>query len=215
VIVLGLTGSIGMGKSTASAVLRRLGVPLFDADAAVHRLLAPHGAAVARVEAAFPGVRNTAGGIDRPALGRRVFGQPEALKKLESILHPIVRAAEKRFIAASRGRREPVIVLDIPLLFETRAESLCDGVIVVSAPTWLQRQRVMRRPGMTDSRLKAILGAQIPDSEKRRRADFVVSTGLSKAHTLRTLQALLRLVRQGQARVSATRCMSERRRRAL
>ena len=188
-----------MGKSTASAMLRRLGVPLFDADAAVHRLLSPSGAAVGHVEAAFPGVRDAAGGIDRPALGRRVFGRPDELRRLERILHPIVRAAEKKFIATSRGRRDPVIVLDIPLLFETHAERLCDGVIVVSAPRWLQRQRVMRRPGMTDSRLRSILAAQIPDREKRRRADFVVPTGLSKAHTLRHLRAVLRLVGSGYA----------------
>src|SRR5262249_4313472 len=134
-----------------------------------------------------------------------VFGRPDELKKLEKILHPIVRAAEKRFIAVSRGRRISVIVLDIPLLFETHADSLCDGVIVVSAPAWLQRQRVMRRPGMTDSRLRSILAAQIPDAEKRRRADFVVHTGLSKADTLRRLQAILRLVRR-----CATRCPSGR-----
>lgn len=194
-----------MGKSAAAKMLKQSGVTLFDADAAVHRLLAPRGTAVARVEAAFPGVSNTRGGIDRPALGRRVFGQPEALQQLERILHPIVRAAEKRFIATARGRREPVVVLDIPLLFETRAERLCDEVIVVSAPAWLQRQRVMRRSGMTDSRLHSILAAQTPDRVKRRRADFVVPTGLSKAHTLRCLRTVLRLVRSEPAGSAATR----------
>jgi dephospho-CoA kinase len=196
-IVIGLTGSIGMGKSTAAAMLRRLGLPLFDADAAVHRMLAPGGAAVARVAAAFPGVRDAAGGIDRPALGRAVFGQPEALRRLERILHPAVRAAELSFIARARARRVRLAVLDIPLLFETQADRLCDCIFVVSAPAWLQRQRVMRRPGMTESRLAAILATQLADAKKRRAADFVIDTGLNRARTLRRLRAALRIVRGG------------------
>ena len=196
-IVLGLTGSIGMGKSTAAAVLRRLGVPLFDADAVVHRLLGRGGAAVSEVEAAFPGVREETGGIDLQRLGPRVFGDPEALRRLEAILHPMVRAAERRFVARARARREPLIVLDIPLLYETRGTGRCDFVLVVSAPARLQRERVMRRRGMSAQRFAEILRAQLPDSEKRRRADFVVLTALSKAATFRRLRAIVDELRYG------------------
>ena len=198
-IVLGLTGSIGMGKSTAAAVLRRLGVPLFDADAVVHRLLARGGAAVSQVEAAFPGVRNEMGGIDRQRLGPLVFGHPEALRRLEGILHPMVRAAERRFVARARARREKLIVLDIPLLYETRGTGRCDFVLVVSAPSRLQRERVMRRRGMSAQRFAEIRRAQLPDSEKRRRADFVVLTALSKAATFRRLRAIVNELRYGKA----------------
>ena len=196
-IILGLTGSIGMGKSTAANMLRRLGVPLFDADAVVHRLLAPGGAAVRQVEAAFPGVRDEAGGIDRQRLGQRVFGQPEALRRLEAILHPMVRTAEKGFVARARGRREPLVVLDIPLLFETGSTGRCDFVLVVSAPPRLQRARVMRRPGMSAGRFAGIMRAQLPDPEKRRRADFVVVTALSRRATLRQLGAIVEQLRHG------------------
>jgi dephospho-CoA kinase len=195
VIVLGLTGSIGMGKSTAAATLRRLRIPLFDADRVVHQLLAPGGAAVASVAAAFPGVESTKGGIDRAWLGRRVFADPQALWRLEQIIHPMVAASEKRFLALARGRREPLVVLDIPLLFESGAERRCDYVLVVSAPRLVQRQRVLRRPGMTKPRLIAILEHQMPDREKRRRADFVVPTGSSRNMSLRRLRAIVRLLR--------------------
>lgn len=196
-IVLGLTGSIGMGKSTAAAMLQRLGVPLFDADAVVHRLLAPGGAAVRAVEAAFPGIRDEAGGIDRQRLGPRVFGHPEALRRLEAILHPMVREAERGFVARARARHEKLIVLDIPLLFETGGAGRCDYVLVVSAPARLQRERVMRRSGMTARRFQEILQAQLPDSEKRRRADFVVGTALSKAATFHRLRAIVDELRYG------------------
>ena len=196
-IIVGLTGSIGMGKSTAAAMLQRLGVPLFDADAVVHRLLGRGGAAVRAVETAFPGVRNEAGGIDRQRLGPQVFGHSEALRRLEGILHPMVRAAEQRFVAQARARREPLIVLDIPLLFETRGTGRCDFVLVVSAPARLQRERVMRRAGMSPRRFAEILQAQLPDSEKRRRADFVVLTALSKATTFRRLPAIVDELRYG------------------
>jgi dephospho-CoA kinase len=195
-IVLGLTGSIGMGKSTAAAMLRRLGVPLFDADLVVHGLLAPSGVAVSAVSAAFPGVETEAGGIDRVLLGQRVFTNPAALRPLEEILHPMVAAEEKRFLARSRARRVALVVLDIPLLFETGAERRCDYVLVVSAPALVQRQRVMRRPGMTEIRLAAILRKQVPDHRKRQRADFVVSTGAGRGVTLRRLKAIVRLLRK-------------------
>jgi dephospho-CoA kinase len=194
VIILGLTGSIAMGKSAAAATLRRLGIPLFDADHVVHRLLAPGGAAVQRVSIAFPGVRTESGGIDRALLGARVFQDPAALEQLERIIHPMVEAAEKRFLDRACARGERLVVLDIPLLFETGGDRRCDYVLVVSAPAWLQRQRVLRRAGMTEIRLRAILEKQMPDSEKRRRADFIVLTGASRGVTLRRLQAIVRFL---------------------
>jgi len=194
-VVLGLTGSVGMGKSTAARMLRRLRIPVSDADAEVHRLLGPGGRAVAAVARAFPSAAK-GDRIDRPALGRLVFNDPAALKRLERTLHPQVRAAQARFLAACRRRRVPVAVLDIPLLFETAGENRCDSVIVVSAPLWLQRARVLQRPGMSEARLAAILGQQMPDAEKRRRAGWVVPTGLGQALTLRRLKAILRDVRR-------------------
>ena len=196
-IIFGLTGSIGMGKSTAAGMLRHLGVPLFDADAVVHRLIGRGGAAVRRVEEAFPGVQNEGGAIDRQRLAQRVFGHPEELRRLEVILHPMVRTAERRFVARARARGDKLIVLDVPLLYETRGTGRCDYVLVVSAPARLQRERVMRRPGMTARRFAEIIGAQLPDSEKRRRADFVVPTALSKAATFRRLRAIVGDLRYG------------------
>ena len=201
-IVLGLTGSIGMGKSTAAAVLRRLGVPLYDADAEIHKMLGRGGAAVTAVEAAFPGVRGEDGAIDRRVLGRRVFGKPEELHRLEQILHPMVRAVEQRWVARQRARGAKLVVLDIPLLFETDRIDRVDGVIVVSAPLRLQRERVMRRPGMSAERFAAILDSQLPDREKRRRADFVVDTALSRAAAARQIAGIVQRVRQGEWRHS-------------
>jgi dephospho-CoA kinase len=202
-IVLGLTGSIGMGKSTAAAVLRRLGVPLYDADAEIHKMLGPGGSAVRAVEAAFPGVRNEAGGIDRGKLGQRVFGKPEELRRLERILHPAVRAVERRWVAQQRARGVRLAVLDIPLLFETDRIDRVDGVIVVSAPARLQRERVMRRKGMTAERFAAVRHSQLPDRDKRRRADFVVHTALSRGAGARQLAGIVRRVRRGEWRRSA------------
>jgi dephospho-CoA kinase len=179
VIILGLTGSIGMGKSTAASVLRQLRVPVHDADASVHRLMNHGGAAVGFIEAAFPGTALD-GAIDRKELGRRVFADPAALKRLESILHPMVRAQERIFLETCRALRHPIVVLDIPLLYETGGEKRCDSVIVVTAPKFLQDQRVLKRPGMSRERLKEIVSKQMPDAEKRKRADFVVPTGLGK-----------------------------------
>ena len=195
-IVVGLTGSIGMGKTTAARMLRRMGVALFDADQIVHRLLAPGGGAVAKVEAAFPGTRREDGGIDRKRLGERVFGDPQALARLEGILHPMVAEAERRFLAQARARGEAIAVLDIPLLYESRGAARCDYVIVVSAPAMVQRQRVLRRPGMTEARFAAILKQQMPDAEKRRRADFVVPTGLDRNLSLRRLRAIIASLRR-------------------
>ncbi len=180
-IVLGLTGSIGMGKSTAAALLRRLGVPVHDADASVHRLLGRNGAAVERVAAAFPGTGG-ANGIDRAELGRRVFNDP------------LVRAESDRFLRRMAAQGVPLVVLDIPLLFESGGERRCDAVIVVSAPSFLQRARVLARPGMSESRLAAILAKQMPDREKRNRADFIVPTGLGRRLTLRRLAEIVKML---------------------
>ena len=190
--VLCLTGSVGMGKTTAARMLRRLGIPVHDADGEVHQLLGPGGAAVKAVDAAFPGVKRGKA-IDRAALGRLVFGDPKALRRLEKILHPLVGNAERNFLARARRQRRPLVVLDIPLLFETGAERRCDGVLVVSAPRAIQLARVRARPGMTKQRLAAVEARQMPDAQKRRRADVVISTGLGKRHSLRALrQALAR-----------------------
>jgi dephospho-CoA kinase len=197
-IILGLTGSVGMGKSTAASLLRSLGVPVHDADAVVHRLLAPGGAAVKAVAAAFPGVLRD-GGVDRAALGRRVFGDGAALKRLEGILHPLVQRESQRFLAGMRRRRVRAVALDVPLLFETGGERRCDAVIVVSAPAFLQRARVLARPGVTEGRYRAILAKQMPDAEKRRRADFVVPSGLGRAVTRKELAQVLREVTTGLA----------------
>ena len=189
-IILGLTGSIGMGKSTAAGMLRRQGIPVLDSDAVVHRLFAVGGDAVAPVEAAFPGVvRNRA--IDRAALGARVLGDPPALRRLEAIVHPLVQRDQRRFLAQAARRRVAIAVLDIPLLYETHAESRMDAVIVVSAPALIQRQRVMRRPGMTAAKFAAILARQLPDRVKRARADFVVASGNGRLHTQRALQRIV------------------------
>lgn len=194
--ILGLTGSIGMGKSTAARMLRRLCVPVHDADATVHRLLGKGGKAVAAVEAAFPGVVRD-GAVDRAELGRQVFGDAAALRRLEAILHPLVRAAERDFLERHARRGTSLVVLDIPLLFETGGEDRCDRVAVVSAPAFLQVRRVLRRPGMTMARFKAIRAQQMPDADKRRRADFVIPTGLGMRPALRRLVQAVTLMRSG------------------
>ncbi|WP_374575146.1 dephospho-CoA kinase [Phenylobacterium sp.] len=175
-IILGLTGSIGMGKSTTAAMFAEAGVPVYDADAEVHRLYAPGGAAVAPIEAAFPGtVRD--GAVDRTALSAQVLGDPAALKRLEGIVHPLVGATRAGFFEAAKARGADMVVLDIPLLFETGGQKNVDAVVVVSAPADMQRARVLERAGMTAEKLDAILAKQTPDAEKRARADFVIDTG--------------------------------------
>lgn len=193
--VLGLTGSIGMGKSTAAAMLRRLGVPVHDADATVHGLLGPGGKAVAAVEQAFPGVTTLDGAVDRKVLGGMVFGQPKALRRLEAILHPLVRRAEGDFLRRHRRRGTKLVVLDIPLLFETGGQDRCDRVAVVSCPLFLQSQRVLRRPGMSLERLAAIRAQQLPDHHKRRRADWVLNSGSGRAPVLRALRRIVTVMR--------------------
>ena len=193
-ILVGLTGSIGMGKSTAAQALKRLGLPVHDADAAVHRLLVPGGAAVSAVLAEFPDVGTPEGGIDRGRLGARAFGDAAALKRLEAILHPLVGAAKRRFLAAAARRRRRLVVLDVPLLYETGGDRACDAVLVVSAPGFLQRQRVLARPGMTPGKFRAILEKQMPDAEKRRRTPYVIPTGLGRRVSLDRLRAALRAI---------------------
>ncbi len=195
-IVLGLTGSIGMGKTTAANAFRRIGVPVFDADAEVRRLLARGGAAVAETGAAFPDVVR-GGAVDREALGRRVFADADALEKLEGILHPKVRAARARFLRLSGSRGEGLVVLDIPLLFETGGAAECDFTCVVSAPRFVQRDRVLGRPGMTPEKLAGVLARQMADAEKRRRADFVIPTGNGKRFSLRRIESLVTMLRRG------------------
>jgi len=194
-IIIGLTGSIGMGKSTAAAMFRSLGVPVQDSDAAVHAMFAKGGAAVEAVGKAFPEVVKD-GAVDRAALGRLVYGDNAALRTLESIVHPLVGKARDAFLAEMRARHEPVVVLDIPLLFEAKLDRLCDATVVVSAPRFLQEARVLSRPGMTRERFERILAQQMSDAEKRRRADFVVATGVGRAHSLNRLKQIVRLVRR-------------------
>jgi len=172
--VLGLTGSIGMGKSTTARLFAEEGVPVHDADAAVHALY--EGEAVAPVEAAFPGTTRE-GRVDRALLAQAVVGKPDAMKRLEAIVHPLVAQARDRFLAEARATGAPVVVLDIPLLFETGGDALVDGVVVVSAAPEIQRQRVLERPGMSVEKFEALLAKQTPDAEKRRRADYIVDSG--------------------------------------
>ena len=191
-IILGLTGSIGMGKTTTAALFRQAGVPVYDADAAVHALYAPGGAAVAPVEAAFPGVC-VGGEIDRARLSERIAADPAALTRLEAIVHPLVAAERAAFLRSAEGH--DVAVLDIPLLFETRAEALVQAVVVVSAPPDVQRQRVLARPGMSEAKFLALLARQTPDAEKRRRADFVIDTGAGVEVAARRVAEILVAVR--------------------
>lgn len=173
-IVLGLTGSIGMGKSTTAKMFAEAGVPVHDSDETVHRLYA--GVAAPLIEEAFPGTTK-AGVVDRAALGARVLADAQALKHLEAIIHPLVRADADAFLARHRAAGAPIAVLDIPLLFETGGRDRVDRIVVVTAPAEVQRQRVLARPGMTAEKFEAILARQVPDAEKRRQADFIVDSG--------------------------------------
>ncbi len=172
-MIVGLTGSMAMGKSTAASYLKNLGVPVFDSDAAVHALY--EGEAVEAIERAFPGVVHS-GRVDRKKLGEAIASDPQALARLEAIVHPLVRRKQRDFILAEASRGTDLVVLDIPLLFESGADKLCDAMIVVSAPEEVQRQRLAARKGMTPDRVDDLLARQMPDAEKRARADFVVDT---------------------------------------
>ena len=188
-IVAGLTGSIGMGKSTVAAFLRERGIPVLDADKIVHDLYA--GEAAPLIESVFPGATRN-GVVDRAALGAKVLGSPVDLKKLEAIVHPLVRAAEWRFLRTAQENGSELAILEIPLLFETASHTLFDAVIVVSAPADAQRARLIARPGMTAEKLDAILARQMPDAEKRAKADFVIDTGVAHEETRRQLDAALK-----------------------
>jgi len=193
-IILGLTGSIGMGKSTAATMLQTMGLRICDSDAIVHKLLRMGGGAVKAIGAEFANVV-LSGAVDRPALGRAVFSDPDALKRLEAILHPMVQATQADFLKHAALNGVQIAVLDVPLLFEVGTDQRCDTVMVVTAPWFLQEQRVLRRPGMTPERLRATLARQLPDAEKRRRAEFVVHTGLGKGHTYGRLREIVAQMR--------------------
>ncbi len=186
-IIVGLTGSIAMGKSTAATMLRCMGVPVHDADQVVHELTRPGGKALPAIKAAFPDLVTEAG-LDRPELSKLAFKNPAVLQTLERILHPMVRAEERRFLARERARGSKLVVLDIPLLFETGGEKRCDAVLVVSAPRAIQLQRIFARHGMTPAKLQGIEQRQMPDSEKRKRADFVIPTGRGRRATWAALK---------------------------
>jgi dephospho-CoA kinase len=189
--LLGLTGSVAMGKSTTARFFAEEGVPVHDADAVVHRVY--ENEAVPLIEAAFPGT-TADGKVDRVKLGSRVMGDLSALRQLEAIVHPLVWDAEQRFLAEAEAKGVPVVLLDIPLLFETGGEARVDAVVVATAPADVQRARVLERPGMTEQRLQAMLARQLPDSEKRRRADFIVDTSRGFDDARAQVQEILRKV---------------------
>ena len=195
--ILGLTGSIGMGKSTVAAMFEEAGVPILDADAAVHQLQSAGGALVDRIEAEFPGTTGP-DGVDRDRLGQMVLGDPAALARLEAIVHPAV--AEMRNAFLDRHRDEPLIVFDIPLLFEKSGAAGLAAVAAVSAPADVQRTRVLARPGMTEEKLERILRLQMPDAEKRRRADYIIDTGVSHRETREQVRQLIACLLSGKER---------------
>lgn len=193
-IIIGLTGSIGMGKSAVAAMFIRAGVPVFDADRAVHILQGPGGLLLPSIEARFPGTTGPSG-VDRQRLGAAVFGNREALTALEQIVHPAVAAMRRDFLRRNRSR--PIVVLDIPLLFEKKGWKSVDQIVVVSAPAWKQRQRVLARPGMSYAKFARIRKLQLPDMQKRQRADFIINTGLLRSATNAQLrQVIACLLRQ-------------------
>jgi dephospho-CoA kinase len=192
--LIGLTGSIGMGKSTTAAMFREHGVPVYDADAAVHDLYDVGGAAVAPVGEAFPGVVQ-GGAVDRERLRQQVLGDPEALKRLNAIVHPLVGQDRLGFFAEAQARGADLVVLDIPLLYETGGDAKMDAVVVVSAPARMQRERVLARPGMTPDRFDAILAQQMADAEKRVRAHYVVDTGQGLEHARAQVSEILKALR--------------------
>lgn len=191
-IILGLTGSIGMGKSTVAEMLRQNGIPVFDSDKAAHAALAPKGKAFERVALTFPECWNAkAHIIDRQELGRIVFSDPRKRQQLEDIIHPLVWEAQNHFVASAQRSGHKIVALDIPLLYETGAEARCDKVLCVDAPYNVQRARVLKRPGMTEEKLLNILSRQIPSQRKKRMADYVLETGLGLAYTRRCLHRIL------------------------
>ncbi|MEA1831136.1 dephospho-CoA kinase [Methylobacterium durans] len=192
--VLGLTGSIGMGKSATAAMFAECGVPVHDADAAVHALYGPEGAAGPAIGQAFPGTVGPDGAVDRAALRAAVIGHPDRLARLEAIVHPLVREAEAAFLR--RHAEAPLVLLDIPLLYETEGAARCDAVLVVTAPPEVQRARVLARAGLSEADFEAIRAKQMPDAEKRARADFVIDTSLGFAHAEKEVQRIIAQVKR-------------------
>ncbi|MCI4644857.1 MAG: dephospho-CoA kinase [Hyphomonadaceae bacterium] len=196
-ILLGLTGSIGMGKSATAQMFRECGAPVYDADASVHGIYQPGGRAVAPVSAAFEDILDEDGGIDRAKLRAAVIGDPQAIQRLEEIVHPLVGAVQLEFLEAQRAAGAPYIVLDVPLLFETGGNARCNYVAVVSAPAAMQRERVLARGEMSEQDFEAILAKQVPDAEKRARADFIISTAFgfdfARAHVKAIADLMIRL----------------------
>lgn len=199
-LLIGLTGSIGMGKSETAKMFARLGIPVYDADASIHGLYAEGGAAVEPVGAAFPGVIRD-GAIDRARLSAAVIGNPEAMKRLEGIVHPLAAQVQRNWLAAQAAAGTRMVVLDIPLLLETGGAARVDAVVVVSAPEPLQRARVLERPDMTREKLDAILARQMPDAEKRKRADFVVDTSRGLDHAFAQVQEIVKTLESRPGRV--------------
>jgi len=193
-LIIGLTGSIGMGKSTVAAMFAALGVPVFDADAEVRAMQGPGGALLPAIEAAFPGSTGPVG-VDRDALGQKVFGDRAELARLEAIMHPAVAESRAAFLAANA--KSPLVMFDIPLLFEKGGAASVDRVVVVSAPADVQRERVLNRPGMSEEKFARILALQMPDAEKRARADHVIDTGQPLAGTEADVAALVARLRRG------------------
>jgi dephospho-CoA kinase len=196
-IKLGLTGSIGMGKSTTAAMFAARGIPVYDADAAVHAIYAPGGAAVAPLATVFGDVKDAAGGIDRAKLRELVAGNEVEMKRLEGIVHPLVGIMQRDFLMQAEAEGADIVVLDIPLLFENGGDKRVDAIVVVSAPEAVQRERVMARAQMTEEQFEAILARQTPDSEKRRRADFVINTGLGLDYAQAQVDEVIRALRAG------------------
>ena len=193
-LIIGLTGSIGMGKSTVAAMFADAGVPVFDADAEVRAMQGPGGELLEAIEAAFPGSTNDQG-VNREALGKLVFGNPEKLAQLEAIVHPAVGQKRAEFLA--KNASAPMLVFDIPLLFEGSGHAAVDVIVVVSAPAEAQRERVLARPGMTVEKFEHILGLQTPDAQKRERADHVINTGTTLAQTQAQVTELIKKLKQG------------------
>lgn len=206
--LLGLTGSIGMGKSETGRMFRRLGVPVYDADAAVHALYEAGGKAVPLIEEAFPGTVES-GAVNRMSLSAAVVGNPEAMKRLEAITHPLVGEAQRAFLADHAELGTPVVVLDIPLLYEGGGEANFDAVVVVSAPAEVQRRRVLLRPGMTPEKFDAILARQVPDVEKRAKADFIIETDKGLDYAERSVRAVLAAIQGRPARAWARRLAAQ------
>jgi dephospho-CoA kinase len=194
-IKLALTGSIGMGKSATAAMFLARGIPVYDADAAVHAVYAPGGDAVAPLEAEFPGITNAEGGIDRARLRQRVVNDPDAMKRLEQIVHPIVGNLQRAFLEKAHADGQDIVVLDIPLLFETGGDKRADAILVVSAPADVQRARVLARGQMSEADFEAIVARQVPDAIKREKADFVIDTSLGFAHAEERVDEILSQLR--------------------